>query len=208
MSDNAKRCADCGVVNCRKMDRTFPDFCLTESLPEKTREAVLKEYAQPENQKLAIAAAEVEAEFYGKITRVEEIMEFAKKIGARKLGIANCVGLAAEARIAARIFRCHGFEVFGIACKCGTTPKTEIGIPAHCEYVGVNMCNPILQARLLNEKKTDLNIVIGLCVGHDSLFYQYSEAPVTTLVTKDRVLAHYPVAALYQADKYYRRLLE
>ena len=208
MKNEKKSCADCGVVNCLEMDRSFPDFCLTIGMSEEFREAAREEYAPPENHALAVAAAEVEAEFYGKITRVEEIMEFARKIGAKKLGIANCVGLAAEARMAARIFRIHGFEVFGVACKCGTTKKVDIGIPEHCESVGVNMCNPILQAKMLNKEKTDLNIVIGLCVGHDSLFYKYSEAPVTTLVTKDRVLAHNPVAALYQADKYYERLLK
>ena len=62
--------------------------------------------------------------------------------------------------------------------------------------------------RILNEKDTDLNIVVGLCVGHDSLFYKYSEALCTTLVTKDRVLGHNPVAALYQTESYYKRLLE
>ena len=70
------------------------------------------------------------------------------------------------------------------------------------------MCNPILQAKLLNEKETDLNIVIGLCVGHDSMFYKYSDALCTTLVTKDRVLGHNPVAALYQANAYYSKLLK
>lgn len=69
------------------------------------------------------------------------------------------------------------------------------------------MCNPILQAMILNEAKTDLNVVIGLCVGHDSLFYKYAEGITTTLVTKDRVLGHNPVAALYQADTYYRKKL-
>ena len=68
------------------------------------------------------------------------------------------------------------------------------------------MCNPILQAKILNSEKTDLNIVVGLCVGHDSLFYRYSDAPVTTAVTKDRVLGHNPAAALYTADSYYSRL--
>ena len=70
------------------------------------------------------------------------------------------------------------------------------------------MCNPIMQAEVLNKEGTDLNIVIGLCVGHDSLFYKHSDALCTTLVTKDRVLAHNPVAALYQADKYYSKLLK
>ena len=70
----------------------------------------------------------------------------------------------------------------------------------------MNMCNPVLQAKLLNKAKTDLNVVVGLCVGHDSLFYKYSEALTTTAVTKDRVLGHNPVAALYTADSYYSKL--
>ena len=129
----------------------------------------------------------VEYENYCKHTRVEEIMDFAKKINAKKIGIATCVGLLKESRILADILRRHGFEVYGVACKAGTQKKTSVGIPECCEGVGVNMCNPILQAKLLNKAKTDLNVVVGLCVGHDSLFYKYSEALTTTAVTKDRV---------------------
>lgn len=70
------------------------------------------------------------------------------------------------------------------------------------------MCNPILQAQILNNEETDLNVVIGLCVGHDNLFYKYSEALVTTLVTKDRVLAHNPAGALYQTGTYYSKLMK
>ena len=72
---------------------------------------------------------------------------------------------------------------------------------------GKNMCNPILQAKRLNREGTELNIVVGLCVGHDSLFYRYSDALVTTLVAKDRVTGHNPAAVLYQLDSYYKRLL-
>ena len=60
---------------------------------------------------------------------------------------------------------------------------------------------------MLNKEKTDFNVVIGLCVGHDSLFYKHSEAPVTTLIAKDRVLAHNPVGALYQCNAYYAKKL-
>ena len=83
--------------------------------------------------------------------------------------------------------------------------KSSIGIPKQCEEIGAAMCNPILQARLLNEAKTDLNVVIGLCVGHDSLFYKYSEAYVTTLVTKDRVTGNNPAAVLYTSGSYYKK---
>lgn len=68
------------------------------------------------------------------------------------------------------------------------------------------MCNPILQAQMLNKEHTDINIVMGLCVGHDSLFYKYADALTTTLVTKDRVLGHNPVAALNTVDSYYKKL--
>ena len=98
--------------------------------------------------------------------------------------------------------------MFGIACKAGTQKKTSLGIPEKCEAVGVNICNPILQAKLLNKAGTDLNIVVGLCVGHDSLFYKHSDALVTTAIVKDRVLGHNPAAALYTIDSFYKRLKE
>ena len=41
------------------------------------------------------------------------------------------------------------------------------------------MSNPIGQAAFLNKVKTGLNIILGLCVGHDALFIKYSEAPIT-----------------------------
>ena len=65
-----------------------------------------------------------------------------------------------------------------------------------------------MQAKILNKEKTDMNIVMGLCVGHDSLFYKYSEALVTTLVAKDRVMGHNPAAALYTSESYYSKLKE
>ena len=160
-----------------------------------------------EDQKLAIAAAEVEYEGYLKLTRVEEIIAFSGKIGAKKIGIATCVGLIRESRTLAKILRGHDLEVIGVACKIGAVDKTRIGIPEECQEIGCHMCNPVLQAKYLNKEKTDLNVVVGLCVGHDSLFYKHSDAPVTTAVTKDRVLGHNPAAALYTAESYYKRLL-
>ena len=204
-----RSCIDCASKGCDMKGGKFPDFCLTENLDPELLDKAMSLYTDDEeNHNVTIASAEVEYENYCKMTRIEEIMEFAKKIGAGKLGIATCVGLLAEARTAAKIFRCHGFEVVGAACKIGAQPKTRVGISPECEAVGKNMCNPIMQAKLLNREKTDLNIVIGLCVGHDSLFYKYSDALCTTLVTKGRVLAHNPVGALYQAGSYYSRLMK
>lgn len=208
MKPEEMSCIDCTVKNCDKGDKAYPAFCLTTHMDQEILQDALECYAEEENHKAMVAAAEVEYEHYCKYTRVEEIMEFARKIKARKIGIATCVGLLRESRTLAAILRKHGFEVYGVACKAGAVPKTEVGIPEECCKIGKNTCNPILQAKLLNAAKTDLNVVMGLCVGHDSLFYKYSEALTTTGVTKDRVLGHNPVAALYTAESYYNKLLE
>lgn len=204
-----RSCIDCGMINCDKQDKFYPDFCLTT---ENARDDVLKEalelYDEEENHEIMINAANIESEYYGIMTRVEETIEFAKRMGFKKIGIATCVGLIKESRILASIIRKRGFKVFGVACKAGATDKISVGIDESCKNVGGNMCNPIYQAKRLNAENTELNIVMGLCVGHDSLFYKYSDALVTTLVTKDRVLGHNPVAALYTSNSYYGRLLK
>ena len=200
-------CVDCGVTNCNKMDKYYPDFCLTTAMDETLLGKVIRLYDDEENKKVTLAAAGVESDDYCQMCRVEETIEFAKRIGAKKIGIATCVGLIRETRTLTKILRSHGFEVYGVACKAGTVRKTEVGIPKTCENTGVNMCNPILQAKMLNAEHTDLNIVMGLCVGHDSMFYKYAEGLTTTLVVKDRVLGHNPVAALYAADGYYHNKL-
>lgn len=203
--ENTLTCVDCGTQNCKFKDRTYPSFCPTVRLQDKDMEWALERYDEANNKEIMIASAEVEYEGYCQWTRVQEIMEFARKINARKIGIANCIGLIHEARIFARILRDNGFEPFSVICKVGGKPKSSVGIPQVCENIGAAMCNPILQARLLNNAHTDLNVVIGLCVGHDSLFYRYSEAYVTTLVTKDRITGNNPAAALYTAHSYYKK---
>ena len=205
--DTTLTCTDCGTQNCKFKDRTYPDFCLTTHLKPEDIEWALERYEEGRNHNIMVASAEVEYEGYCQWTRVEEIMAFARKINAHRIGIANCIGLLNEARIFARILRANGFESYSVLCKVTGKSKSSIGIPRECENIGAAMCNPILQARLLNEAHTDLNVVIGLCVGHDSLFYKYSDAYVTTLVTKDRITGNNPAAALYTANSYYRKKL-
>ena len=198
-------CVDCGTQNCKFKVRTYPEFCPTTNLKDEDLQWALERYEEGRNHDIMVASAEVEYEGYCQWTRVQEIMEFARKIGAKKIGIASCIGLINEARIFAKILRANGFEAYAIICKVAGKAKSTIGIPEKCEEIGASMCNPILQARLLNEAKTELNVVIGLCVGHDSLFYKYSDAYVTTLVTKDRVTGNNPTAALYTAQSYYKK---
>jgi len=205
-------CSDCGVLNCYRTEKKFPSECLTTDLSDKELDEVKELYKNDEFvSKISSAAAEIEGTYYGKITRVEEIIAFARKIDVKKIGIATCIGLMNEAKIFSKILKVKGIESYTVICKVGAIDKTEVGIP---EVLKVqkgcheSLCNPVLQAKLLAKQKTDLNVIVGLCVGHDSLFNKYSEAPVTTLITKDRVLGHNPAAALYTSGFYYKRLLE
>ena len=117
-------------------------------------------------------SAEIEAEFYCRYTRVEEIIEFSKRMGFHKIGIATCIGLIEESRIFAQILRKNGFEPYAALCKAGAFNKTDIGVrKEYTTKVGNALCNPIMQAKLLEKAGTDFNVVVGLCVGHDSLFY-------------------------------------
>lgn len=205
MENKILSCIDCAVTNCNLQDKEYPDFCLTTHMDEEVLADAMRLYEEDENRRSMIAAGEVEHDHYLQYTRIEEIMAYAKKMGCQKIGIATCVGLIAESRTLASILRYNGFEVYGIACKAGVQKKVDVGIPERCNAIGENMCNPILQAKLLNAAKTDLNVVMGLCVGHDSLFYKYSDALVTTAVTKDRVTGHNPAAALYGANFYFKK---
>lgn len=206
MSENQRSCVDCAMKGCDIAGGKRPQFCLTDSMPEDLRNEALEHYGDTEEGRILKAAAKVEHEGYMRWCRVRETMEFARRMGYRKIGIATCIGLISESRTLASILRSNGFEVFGISCKAGMVPKEDVGIGKECCDVGYYTCNPVLQAKMLNAQKTDLNILVGLCVGHDSLFYRNSEAPVTTLVAKDRVLAHNPVGALYTYGSYYKGL--
>ncbi len=205
-------CSECGVLNCYRREKSFPEFCLTTETPVKEIEEINELYREDGFvSQFSKAAAEIEGTYFGKLTRVEEIIAFAKRIGAQKIGIASCVGLMNETRIFVKILKAKGLESYCVICKVGSTDKTEVGIPEDMKVqrgCHESLCNPLLQARLLNKEKTDLNVIVGLCVGHDSLFIKYSKAPVTTLITKDRVLGHNPAAALYTSNFYYRKLME
>ena len=206
-------CAECSTQACFRhtVAEEGPAYCPSlgfDEVVDKTRTELEED---PELRNLAVAAARTEAAGYLKWTRVEEIAHFAREIGARKLGIATCVGLIRESRLASKIFRKQGFKVISVCCKVGSVDKGEIGLGSEerIRQGGFEaICMPLAQAEILNERKTELNILVGLCVGHDSLFFKRSEAPVTVLVVKDRVTGHNPVAALYGCHSYFRRLLQ
>lgn len=205
---------------CQSREGGGPRFCPTKNKETEARVA-LEKYRDPETMRFARAASLQEAECYVRReedpfilrptkTRVEETIEFARKMGYRKLGVAFCAGLFTEGRTFVQILEKHGFEVVSVCCKVGAVPKEFLGLAEH-EKVKVGkydtMCNPITQAEILNQAGTEFNILVGLCVGHDSLFLKHSKALVTVLVAKDRVLGHNPVGALYGAKVYFQRLM-
>ncbi len=206
-------CVRCGALACRSAPgaKEPPKDCPMKAHPEVLDEVRRIYESDPEVRELALAAARTEAAGYCKETRVEEVMSFARRLGADHLGIACCVGTAREGALAARIFEAQGFRVSSVICKVGAIPKELLGLrddekirPGAHE----SLCNPIAQAKLLDRAGCRLNVLIGLCVGHDSLFFRTSQAPVTVLMAKDRVLGHNPAAALYTSRSYYRRLRE
>jgi len=154
--------------------------------------------------KIMRIAAHIESSGYMKLTRIEEVIRFTQMMDFKKIGLAFCIGLAAEAEIAHKIFEKH-FEVISICCKVCGIPKEQYNLDKIIDERYEAMCNPIGQAELFNREGTDMNIILGLCIGHDILFTKHCKAPVTTLVVKDRVLAHNPAGALYSG--YYRKRL-
>jgi len=195
-----------------------PSNCPTKTKQEVIKQAVA-EYDKPEVREFARQASIQEFECYMNLPegrtprnpRVEEVAQFAKKMGYRKLGIAFCIGLMNEAKTLTTILENRGFDVVSVCCKAGAIPKETIGITEEQKIKGPgsfeSMCNPITQAEILNREGAEFNIVVGLCVGHDSLFFKYAHALTTVLIAKDRVFGHNPVAGLYLSGSYYRKLL-
>lgn len=223
MTDPAPNCARCGIDvaerSCTSETGRGPEFC-----PMKTHgdlvAACLREYDDPGVHAFARQASLQEAEGYSRRElgndrvrpakpRIEEIIEFSRKMNYRRLGLAFCIGLRREAKVVEALLAAKGFETVSAGCKVGRVPKETLGLTDD-QKIAVGkfeaICNPILQAMILNREQADFNVLLGLCVGHDSLFIRYAEAPVTVLAVKDRLLGHNPLAAVYNIESYYRAL--
>ena len=218
------RCSECKIKNriCRDENGQGPKFCPTINMSEVIDHS-RSEYGKPEIAEFAKNASIQEGECYvnkGENNpnaryaikpRIQETIEFCHKMNYKRLGIAFCDGLKKEAELVTKIFQAQGFEVASVMCKVGRTPKEFIGLtedqkinPGSYE----SMCSPIVQAEVLNEADTDFNILMGLCVGHDSLFMKYSKALCTALIVKDRVTGHNPLAAIQLYESYYSKLIK
>lgn len=195
-----------------------PETCPMRRMPE-VLESAQAEYRKPDVREFARLASVQEFECYEhtpeglrtRFPRLEELIQFSQKCNFKKLGIAFCAGLLNEARMLTEVLERKGFEVVSVRCKVGQAPKEVIGIEEDEKIQGPGrvetMCNPIAQAMVMSAEGVDLAIMLGLCIGHDTLFIKYCKVPMTVLAVKDRVLAHNPLAALYLSKSpYYGRM--
>lgn len=216
-------CAQCPIDTaerlCKIEDGKAPGGCPTKH-GQKSLDRALEVYTNPSIREFARQASIQESEGYANQElgyehlkpvkpRILETAEFARKMQYQRLGLLFCIGLHREAQKVGRFFEQQGFEVVSVVCKVGRIPKEAIGLrddqklsPGNVEA----MCNPVAQAYVLNDAQTEFNILLGLCVGHDSLVFKHTEAMCTVLAAKDRLLGHNPMAAVYLMDSYYRDL--
>ena len=208
MAKKQPLCSYCGKKTCFKGDlNNTPDFCPSINYSDLLEQTKKKLHA-PENIKMAQDVARTWKE-YGKLTRVEETIEYARLQGHKKIGLAFCVGLSEEARLFTNLLTNEGFDVASVCCMCGALSADDVSLPEDDKIIpGFRqpMCNPIGQAAILDEEGCDLIVLLGLCVGDDTLFIKHAKAPVTVLAVKDRVLAHNPLGALYTSKHIYTRI--
>jgi uncharacterized metal-binding protein len=198
------QCDKCNVRRCAKLnkDLALPDFCPTQNYPDIIEDTTSRQKNDPDI--LAINSAWVElvnrmAQNPNVWTRLDQVMEYARIRGAKKLGIATCFALLPECRMLTQVLEGNGFEAVSVSCLTGEVKPEDVNVSREGVF-----CNPLMQAEVLNRAGTQLNIILGLCIGHDILFTKNSKADVTTLVVKDGALGHNPVAALYMSSGYYR----
>jgi len=146
------------------------------------------------------SARDITLERERKLCRLAELVYFCLEMNYHRIGLAFCVDLNEPTEILAAVLR-RFFDVFPVCCKIGgkhgTNPIADIGETVNTSEFEQIACNPLGQAEILNRIETNLNIIVGLCVGVDCLFAKASHAPVTTLFVKDKSLANNPIGALY-----------
>ena len=200
-------CESCNVAACEFTERTAPEFCPQQNITEEMHNDAMRLYNLPENHQIMECAAKVSANTVNS-TRVQDTLKFASYMGAKRVGIATCTAMLKETRILAGLLRKAGFEVKAVGCKLESNKKEDLGIEKLPNDSDCPICNPIMQALILNQAQCDINILMGICIGHDALFCKYSQAPAVTLVAKDFMAANNPCAVLYTANGVYKEKVE
>ena len=121
-------CANCTVLACANNEpEKMPKNCPMRNAS--VMEAARAGYDLPENHDFYVNCSAIEGLGYCQWPRLKETVEFCKRMGYHKLGLAFCKGLRKEARIVADLLRAQGFEVVSVICKTGGISKEEVGIP-------------------------------------------------------------------------------
>jgi len=180
-------CTLCNLKSCRQLSS-----CGIEKFD---RKEALDAYHDPDTQTVVQAAAHlVDAGRAGTLSRIEEIAEFATERGWKRLGLAYCFGMEAEASLVSRFFRSRKFRVEAVSCSTGAFAQDKMNETSAIHKTG---CNPLGQAEQIRSAAVDLVIEMGLCLGHDMLLHErMAGIPSTTLVVKDRTTGHDPLKAI------------
>ncbi len=199
METKTPQCAKCGSKLCvMGPSEEGPTFCPMRSSQD-VFEMARAVNGRPETQRLFRGVAKTWKDTGLSKGRIEETMIYARNMGFTKLGLAFCIGLSGQAKAVSAIFEKGGFDVVSVCCMTGGFCSDDVGLPVEdkldCDS-RQPQCSPVGQALLMNKSKTDLNVLLGLCVGDDVIFIKHSSAPVTVLAVKDRVYAHNSLAAL------------
>lgn len=204
-------CANCKAHQCieqNKDEARIPKNCPMRN--EEYMGEIQKEYFDPETLKFyyATKTSRQPGTAPNFVPRLRYVIDLCKKVGYKKIGLAFCVGFQNEADLYSRILRKHGLQVVSVCCCNGGFNLTDYGVelPKGCEFDAA--CNPIGQARLMNEQEVEFNLVMGLCAGHDSLFMKHANAMSTVICVKDPATGHCPPMALYLYDTYYKQFFE
>jgi uncharacterized metal-binding protein len=175
--------------------RRMPTTCPTRTHAELTRD--VSGYSDPDRRELMrVADATPFTPDRRMRNRVEELVAYAKGRGYERIGVAFCVSMLAEAQSLGRLLEAEGLSAHLVCCRVGAVDYDAIGLPKSHPDRFAAICNPVAQAKLLNLARVDLVAQIGLCIGHDLVLQDECDAPVTTLVVKDRALDHAPIRAL------------
>ncbi|MDI6819623.1 MAG: DUF1847 domain-containing protein [Candidatus Hodarchaeaceae archaeon] len=160
-----------------------------------------KEYRKAGNLKLYQKSSSLEVEGYMRYPRVKEPIRLAEGMGWNKLGMAFCIGLSEEAKKLQEVLKCTVLKFIRLCVKL-VALRRKNSLPER------------KRSRMQSNSPSDgpqrgwngFERHRGSLHRPRHLFQRYSKAPTTTLIVKDRVLAHNPVGALY-SRYHFKKLL-
>lgn len=182
-------CTKCNVKGCRR----------SSSVPcQDNSGEYVEQYQWPDNQKRTEAASKlIDHGRAGTLSRLQEIIEYAKLQGFNKIGCAYCYGMEKEAILLRQYLEQEGFKPIMVSCTVDQVLESTIDPQKTSQSVS---CNPLGQANKLNASGSQLTLLMGLCLGHDIIVQKNLTMDFTTYVVKDRVHQHNPLLGLSVMD--------